>query len=67
MMIPDHLVTCGQLDIYQVSGRETLLKYFFWVSLLEVHYWGVYCIVEPDEVLLKHLLEDCLVVYWGVC
>ena len=56
MMIPDHLVTCQQSDIYQVSDRETLLKYFFWVSWLCLGvYWkftigGICCIVESDEV-----------------
>ena len=61
IMVPDHLVTCEQLDIYQVSNISFGLVY--WKFTIG----GVYCIVEPDEVLLNDLLEGCLGVCLRVC
>ena len=59
-MVPDHLVTCGQSDIYQVSGRETLLKYFFCVRP-KISGSRIYNLLLEPQVVSLNLLE---VHYW---
>ena len=67
--------SCDLRTVRYLPGewKGNFVEIFIWVSwcifgsILEVHNWDVYFIVEYNEVPSKDLLESYLGVCWGVC